>query len=119
MAVQQSAKDVYNEVEGDYDRFHQIMVERGYTDMQCLSLHQSLRKEEGRLEPSTPLILGTETRVVDIGSEPVKRTIFVVLEMELTEDEDTYQTADLAVELLNQNLDNDIKLVTATDKVNG
>lgn len=52
-------------------------------------------------------------------SEPVKRTIVVMLEMELTEEEDTFQTAELAVELLNGDMDNQITLIAAAEKSNG
>lgn len=45
MKVQQDAMDVYLAVEGDYDRFHKIMSERGYEDMQCLNLHVSCRNQ--------------------------------------------------------------------------
>ena len=171
MAVQQDAKDVYNEVRGDYDRFHEIMVERGYTDMQCLNLHQALLKEQGWIDPKAPftprtkmelardlykelngnkeLITAelmragvtksaastyymnchtqeqTRQRVITLGShvygdhtasEPVKRTVIVVLEMELTAEEDGYETAVLAVDLLNQSLSNDVKLISTGDK---
>jgi len=116
MAIQQDAKDVYTEVDGDYDRFRQIMVERGYTDMQCLNLHQALLKEQGWIDPKAPLTLGTMTRVVPFASEPVKRTIVIMLEMELTEEEDTFQTAELAVELLNGDMDNQVTLIAAAEK---
>lgn len=46
-----------------------------------------------------------------------KRTIIVVMEIEVDQLEDTHQTAELAVELLNDSLDNQITLIAATEKL--
>lgn len=46
-----------------------------------------------------------------------KRTIIVVMEIEVDQLEDTHQTAELAVELLNDSMDNQITLIAATEKL--
>lgn len=46
-----------------------------------------------------------------------KRTIIVVMEIEVDQLEDTHQTAELAVELLNDSMDNQITLIAASEKV--
>ena len=48
-----------------------------------------------------------------------KRTIVVVLEIEVDDLEDTHQTAELAVELLNGDMDNQVTLVAASEKLSG
>ncbi|MNF15551.1 hypothetical protein D3C80_2182050 [compost metagenome] len=46
---------------------------------------------------------------------PGVRKIRVILEMECTEEEDTYQTGELAAELLMQDMGNQAKLISAED----
>lgn len=118
------ARKLYAEVKGNEETFvSRALVEIPLSLMGCKTYFQNLKREqlleEGWLKNPQPLVLGSATRVIDIGSEPVKRTVIVMLEMELTEEEDTYLTAELAVDLLNQNLSNDVKLVAATEKANG
>ena len=48
-----------------------------------------------------------------------KRTIVVVLEIEVDDLEDTHQTAELAVELLNGDMDNQVTLSAASEKLSG
>lgn len=122
MAVQQNAVDVYNEVCGDYDRFHQVMTERGYTNMQCLSLHRDLLKEQGWIDPKQPFTpRPVRQQPIDTLSQAIeavyKRTIIVVMEIEVDDLEDTHQTAELAVELLQRDMDNQITLIAATEKL--
>lgn len=119
------ARKLYDDVKGNEEAF----MARVGTDIPLLTkngahayyinIHREALLKQGWLKNPQPLVLGSATRVIDIGSEPVKRTVIVMLEMELTEEEDTYLTAELAVDLLNQNLSNDVKLVAATEKANG
>lgn len=116
------ARKLYDAVKGDQGAF----LARVGTEVPLLTksgaqayyhnIHREALLKQGWLKNPTVLTLGSSMRTIDIASEPVKRTIVVMLEMELTEEEDTHQTAEIAVDLLNQNLSNDIKLVATTEK---
>lgn len=115
------ARKLYDAVKGDQAAF----MARVGTEVPLLTksgaqayyqnIHREALLKQGWLKNPAPVLIGRSNGNQPV-SEPVKRTIVVMLEMELTEEEDTYETAELAVDLLNQNLSNDIKLVAATEK---
>lgn len=95
MPIQKDVRDVYFSIRGDYELFRMIMIGKGCTDMECLELHQAAVKEWGWIDPS---------------ESPVKRSILVVLAIEVGEEEDDFQTAELAVELLSNSMDNKVTM---------
>ncbi|MNK89870.1 hypothetical protein D3C87_1098940 [compost metagenome] len=108
------AQLLYKEHDGAKEPIVAELMRAGVTKSGASTYYMNVHMQEQTRH--RVLTLGSSMRTIDIASEPVKRTIVVMLEMELTEEEDTYQTAELAVDLLNQNLSNDIKLVAATEK---
>lgn len=120
----EAARKLYADVNGNEDAF----MARVGTEIPLLTrngaltyyrnIHYEALRKQGILNDRPAVLIGRSN-----GNQPIpytpKRTILVMLEMELTEEEDTYQTAELAVDLLNQNLSNDVKLVAASEKANG
>jgi len=99
MQIPEIARQAYKEAEGKFcSLFINILRNKGYGEKTIQHLHAALVLEEFPV------------------SEPVKRTIIVVLEIEVEEQEDTFQTAELAVELLNGDMDNQVTLIAAAEK---
>lgn len=98
MNRQQSAVDVYDEVSGDSDRFSEIMMERGYSPTQCISLLQTIAAMRGAVD-----------------RPPTKRKIKIVIEFTLDDFEDADLTAELTEQILGSKMDNEARVIAVIE----
>lgn len=111
------SREVYDEVKGDKKAFVAAMMEEGMTKTGASCYFANCMGEElGRLRHQNIHLIGRSNGNQPSSEEPESRTIVVVMTMELQEGEDVYETAKLAVELLQMDMGNQVQLVSAGEK---
>lgn len=110
------SREVYEEVNGNKKAFVVAMMNEGMTKTGASCYFANCMGEElGRLRHQNVHLQGRSNGNLP-ASEELPRTIVVVMTMELQEEEDPYETAKLAVELLQMDMGNQVQLVSVGEK---
>ena len=111
------AKETYAKHNGVKQPFIADMMAAGMTKTGATTYFANCQQAElARLRATTPPNPQPKSYLQEAVEAAYKRTIIVIMEIEVDELEDTQQTAELAVELLQGDMDNQIKLIAAAEK---
>lgn len=114
----QLAEVIYKKHDGDKDAVVAEMMASGWTKSGASTYYMNCHNQEQiRQRIIAPGTIHRKPALQEAVETAYKRTIIVVMEIEVDQLEDTHQTAEHAVELLNGSLDNQITLIAASEKV--
>lgn len=102
------ARSIFIEVGGNKPAFISAMVSSTGMDQARARVYYN------RVRVETTAALHAQRRA----GEPITRKVVVVLEMELEEHEDSYQTAELMLEIASSRMDNQMAIISVGDKIN-
>lgn len=111
------SEEVYKKHNGDKDAIVAELMASGLSKNGASTYYMNCHQQELTRQRIIAPGIHRKPALQEAVETAYKRTIIVVMEIEVDQLEDTHQTAELAVELLNDSMDNQITLIAASEKV--
>lgn len=115
--VMHITEEIYKKHDGNKEAIVAELVASGMTKNGASTYYMNCHQQESIRQRIIAPGVHRKPALQEAVETAYKRTIIVVMAIEVDQLEDTHQTAELAVQLLNDSMDNQITLIAATEKL--